>query len=231
MRLMPQPNLTLDARRLTPACALLLLLGPLMAGCSSGPRASTAPSPSSSSQVAVASTSAASSAGVSVASSAPRTSVAASSAQTSSARTLVDNCTDSQLTVRRKPAVGGDSNGGIIVVFTNQSGRTCSLDGYPGAANLDRAGHQFEQARRTLTGYIAGCRCSHPTRIRLAAGQSASSVIEGNNGGGTECLRGHSVLVTPPNATHSTRLPYLDAYSCGFQVHPAVAGAGGGNRH
>lgn len=36
----------------------------------------------------------------------------------------------------------GDSHGGVIVIFTNQSKTTCSLFGYPGAADLDRNGRQ-----------------------------------------------------------------------------------------
>jgi hypothetical protein len=135
-----------------------------------------------------------------------------------------------QLSITSKPAEGGDSHGGLIVVFTNRSRTACSLYGYPGAAALDRSGRQFEQATRTPDGYIAGCSCSRPARVPLRPGAAASSVVEGDNGGGEECLRGHGVLITAPNTTRSIRLGYLDGYSCRFQVHPVVPGSGGGNR-
>lgn len=141
------------------------------------------------------------------------------------------DCTNSQLSLRSTGAQGGDSNGGLIVIFTNTSRTTCSLFGYPGAALVDSNGHQFAQAKRALEGYTSGCSCSHPLRIRITPGSSASTVVEGNNAGGNECLRGHTVLVTPPNTTKSASLPYLDAYSCNVQIHPVVSGTSGGNRH
>jgi len=59
---------------------------------------------------------------------------------------------------------------------------------------------------------------------------SASSLIEGDNGGGDECLRGQTILVTPPNTTLSTRIPSI-AYNCHFQVHPVVTGTSGTHTH
>lgn len=150
---------------------------------------------------------------------------------TATAGSAAPNCTNAQLSVRGTEAGGGLGNGGLIVIFTNTSRTTCSLFGYPGAALVDSNGHQFAQAKRDLEGYTSGCSCTHPLRIRITPGSSASSVVEGNNAGGNECLRGHTVLVTPPNTTKSASLPYLDAYSCNVQIHPVVSGTGGGNRH
>jgi len=98
--------------------------------------------------------------------------------------------------------------------------------GYPGAAVLDKSGRQIVQATRTLSGYLGGCRCATPEHLRLDHSQSASAIVEGDNGGGDECLRGVAILATPPNTTKPTRIP-LQAYSCHVQVHPVVRGTAG----
>lgn len=139
------------------------------------------------------------------------------------------NCTNGQLSVTSKLASGGDGNSGLIVIFTNQSSSSCSLSGYPGAADLDSRGTQIEQAKRTLNGMLGGCGCARPKTVRLATGQAASTIVEGNTGGGDACLRGRAVLVTAPNTRNSTRFAF-NAYTCDFQVHPVVGGTTGGAR-
>ncbi len=133
---------------------------------------------------------------------------------------------NSQLAVRSAPAQGGDSHGGVIVIFTNTASTSCTIYGYPGAAVLDKSGRQIVQATRTLSGYLGGCRCATPEHLRLEHSQSASAIVEGDNGGGDECLRGVAILATPPNTTKPTRIP-LQAYSCHVQVHPVVRGTSG----
>ncbi len=133
---------------------------------------------------------------------------------------------NAQLAVRSAPAQGGDSHGGVIVIFTNTASTTCTIYGYPGAAVLDKSGRQIVQATRTLSGYLGGCRCATPEHLRLDHSQSASAIVEGDNGGGDECLRGIAILATPPNTTKPTRIP-LQAYSCHVQVHPVVRGTAG----
>jgi len=138
-------------------------------------------------------------------------------------------CTNAKLAVRSATPGAGGSHSGVIVLFTNRSGTSCTLYGYPGAADLDMSGQQIIQAKRTLTGYLGGCGCAHPGQIQLAPGATASSLVEGDNGGGDECLRGRAILVTPPNTTVATRIPFQD-YSCHFQVHPVVPGTSGIHR-
>lgn len=60
----------------------------------------------------------------------------------------------------------------------------------------------------------------------MKPGDAASAVVEGDNGGGNECLRGRALLITPPNTTKPTKFSFTD-YSCDFQVHPVTAGANG----
>jgi hypothetical protein len=52
------------------------------------------------------------------------------------------------------------------------------------------------------------------------------SIVEGDNGGGDECLRGVAILATLPKTTKPTRIPF-EAYSCHVQVHPTVRGTTG----
>lgn len=145
---------------------------------------------------------------------------------TASSGAATDDCTNAQLSVGHKTASGGGSHGGIIVIFTNTSTSTCSLAGYPGAEVLNSSGSQIVQATRTLHGYLGNCRCSSPPRLRLQSGEAASAVVEGDNGGGDECLHGRAFLVTPPNTRQSTRIAFT-AYSCHVQVHPVIAGTSG----
>jgi hypothetical protein len=149
----------------------------------------------------------------------------APSAPTSSASGPQD-CTNKQLSVGHRYPSGATGHGGVIVIFTNTASSTCTLFGYPGAAALDSAGKQFEQAKRTRSGFLGGCGCA-PHTVTLRPGAKASALIEGDNGGGDECLRDRGLLVTPPNTTHSTRIQFM-AYACGLTVHPTVAGTSGG---
>ncbi|MCW2496257.1 MAG: hypothetical protein JWQ77_2181 [Jatrophihabitans sp.] len=125
-----------------------------------------------------------------------------------------------------KPGTGGDSHSSIIVVFTNHGSLACSLYGYPGAAVLDSGDRQIVQAKRSLNGFLGGCGCRRPAQLRILPRQTASALIEGDNGGGDECLRGRALLVTPPNTTASTRITFRD-YSCHVEVHPVITGSKG----
>jgi Protein of unknown function (DUF4232) len=135
-------------------------------------------------------------------------------------------CTDKQLTVGHTAPSGATGHSGIVVVFVNESTERCTLTGYPGAAVLDSSGKQLEQAKRTTRGFLGGCGCA-PHPVVLRPGGKASALIEGDVGGGGECLRGRALLVTPPDTERSTRIAFR-AYSCDVQVHPTVAGTGGG---
>jgi len=103
----------------------------------------------------------------------------------------------------------------------------CVVHGYPGAAGVNAAGAQVVQAARTLTGYLGGCHCSAPQAVQLAPGQQASSLLEGDIGGGDECLDVTSVLVTPPDAKTSTAIP-MRVNRCHLQIHPVLPGTTGG---
>lgn len=144
----------------------------------------------------------------------------------STAATGPHACGNGQLAVGHHGLDGATGHSGIVVVFTNTGRTPCTLVGYPGAAVLDAAGTQIAQARRTTGGFLGGTVGAART-VTLRPGGTASARIEGDVGGGDECLRGRALLVTPPNTTRATRIPF-EAYSCHVQVHPTVAGTRGG---
>jgi hypothetical protein len=137
-------------------------------------------------------------------------------------------CTAAQVSVAGGPLPGGSAAGhtGVLLTFTNHSTRRCTLTGYPGVAGLNTSGAQIAQATRTLNGYLAGCRCTSAPSVSLAPGAIASAVTEGNVGGSGNCDAFSSLLVTPPNTATSTRVD-LVPHSCGFTIHPVVAGSTG----
>ena len=187
-----------------------------------GGATSTAPSPPPRTATIVTTAPApASSSATPAATSAPRSTVAPAPATSSSAGTT--GCSNTQLKVTSKSLSGATSHNGLLIVFTNTSNKTCSLYGYPGAAALDSKGVQIVQATRTLRGFLSSCGCKAPGHITLHPGGTASAAVEGNNGGGDECLRNKSLLVTPPNTTRSTKFSFQD-YSCDLQIHPVTAG-------
>lgn len=109
------------------------------------------------------------------------------------------------------------------IVFRNVSSRSCRLQGYPGVAGLNAAGQQVAQAVRT----------PHPNGsgrgVTLKPGQVASSVVESSDmptGTQTRCPQ-YTLLVTPPNETHSTHLR-VTTPGCGvLRVLPVVTGTSG----
>jgi hypothetical protein len=125
---------------------------------------------------------------------------------------------------------GGAGHGGYLLLFKN-TGPTCILHGYPGLDAVDGNGSVVESAARTPNGYLGGINAGAtvPT-VALKTGQTASALFEGLYGpisGGAPCPPYAALLTTPPNETHSVRLP--TSYSlCYLQIHPVVPGTTGG---
>jgi hypothetical protein len=125
----------------------------------------------------------------------------------------------------------GSGHRGVVLVFTNTGARACRLVGYPGVAGLDAAGSQVAQARRTPSGYLGGLLSGGaPPVVTLAAGQSASAMVEAlafNAPDGSACTAFAGMLVTVPDDTVTTRLPWGNDGCGDLQVHPVVAGSTG----
>ncbi len=92
----------------------------------------------------------------------------------------------------------------VTLKFTNQSGRTCSLAGYPGVSALDLRGHAL--------GSPGGRNPSTPRVVRLANGATASAVLQivvAGNFPPAKCHRtaAAALRVYPPNQTASKVVP------------------------
>ena len=168
----------------------------LLAACSSGTGgagSSAAASPSAAS-------SAGSSSAVAVtasAGSAPASPPAASSA----AGTGV--CTQAQLTATTGASDAGAGQQSVIVIFTNHSSSSCTVQGFPGVAGLDASSKQVQQAAR-LGGPGA--------TLTLAAGQAVSATVYAANvptssDPDQSCgAFAGGLAVTPPNTTTTVSL-------------------------
>ncbi|WP_042420893.1 DUF4232 domain-containing protein [Streptacidiphilus anmyonensis] len=141
-------------------------------------------------------------------------------------------CTGSQVTVG--VGTGGAATGHLEValLFTNVSGKSCTLYGYPGVAGLDSGGHQVVQATRTLRGFTGGLAqgATAPSTITVPANGRVSAMLEWTDvpeGNATSCPTYDGVLVTPPGTKTSTRLASLQPNACTLQIHPVVSGTTG----
>lgn len=136
-------------------------------------------------------------------------------------------CSLSQLSISQGAPDGGAGHAGIIIRFKN-TGTACTLRAYPGLDGVGKNGRSVVNASRTLRGYLGG-----PGRISevvLMNGDVASSLVEGLSGrsdGGPPCPDYSSYLVTPPNETHSRRIP-SSSVLCYPEIHPVTKGKTGG---
>lgn len=116
----------------------------------------------------------------------------------------------------------------LVLLFTNQSSTPCHVKGYPGVAGLDATGTQVVQAQRSLRGYMGGT--SSIETVLIQPGQTASARVEAlafNPGDGSACNPWAELLVTVPDDTVSTRLPWTSDGCAQLEVHPVVPGGTG----
>jgi Protein of unknown function (DUF4232) len=147
---------------------------------------------------------------------APAAAFAATSASPH-ATASVPSCATSGLVVWLNVPPGNDYAGGAYyyLEFTNQSGHTCTLRGYPGVSAVSLNGSQL--------GSPAGWGSPATTTVTLASGATASSKLQIADTGnfGTQCFvhppaPGHpgilptaaGLRVYPPNQTASKVVPY-----------------------
>lgn len=154
-------------------------------------------------------------------------------------------CTSVELTVTVPTGTVHQGHVGATIYFRNNGRSACDLRGYPGVAGLDRSGAQVAQARRTMAGYLGGIQAHQdrpllaaPPVVTLQSGHVASAMVEALDADlGSPCRYFRALLVTPPDARASTRIPVLlsgmvtQLPDCGdFQVHPVTPGRAGGER-
>ncbi|MGV9562772.1 DUF4232 domain-containing protein [Streptomyces sp. NPDC003480] len=127
------------------------------------------------------------------------------SGSTSSAASTGSGATGSRChTSELRASVGANNPGAgqenFPLVLTNRSGRTCTIDGYPGAAFVDASGKQLGPDPKRRSG--------SPARITLAPGRSAWAGLSFSNPGvsGAKSATPAAVLVTPPDERDSLKV-------------------------
>ncbi len=139
-------------------------------------------------------------------------------------------CKQADLTVSATGTDGGSGHRLVVLVFTNSGSRTCSMYGYPGVAALDADGKQVAQAKRTRSGYMGGLRGTQLPTVVLPPGHAASAGVEAlgfNASDGSACTAYQGLLVTAPDDTASTRVPWGNDGCSALEIHPIVPGTTG----
>lgn len=136
----------------------------------------------------------------------------------------VPQCATGQLKVSLGQFDGGVGHGGYPIIFKN-TGRACTMYGYPGVDGLTARGTTVVHASRSRYGYLGGTRTI--TTVTLATGKTASAFFEGLNFAvtGKPCPKFAQLAVTPPNNTQSVRLKATPV--CYPTIHPVVPGSSG----
>lgn len=143
-------------------------------------------------------------------------------------------CGNDQLSVQLTMPDASAGHSSRVLLFTNTSGSSCTISGYPGAAVTDKPGQVVLDAKRSLTGYEGGA--AGVTTVTLSPGGHASGLIEwldhptdGQTPVGANCpgMDGGSLLITPPNTTKASSFSSPTDLCADFSVHPVVAGTSG----
>lgn len=118
------------------------------------------------------------------------------------AQTPSANCVRNQLGVRPNGANGAAGTIRRAWVFTNISGTTCKLYGYPGMQLFGKAGRPFPTTvKRTLA--------PGPTTVTLTPGASATFISSSSDipSGSGSCPMSAVAQITAPNAVASLFIP------------------------
>ncbi|MGH9307666.1 MAG: DUF4232 domain-containing protein [Acidimicrobiales bacterium] len=131
-----------------------------------------------------------------------------------------NRCRTSQLSVALDSSASGGAAAGSVgftYVFTNTSGTTCTLEGYPGLGLLDAAGHPIHTD--VLRGHGASTVPPEPvTTVSMApAGKAwfALGFADQTGYGSAQCPKSTSLAVTAPNA-----YDHLTITGAGGQLQP-----------
>lgn len=141
------------------------------------------------------------------------------------------SCTGLEIQVAVKGAGAAMNHSGDVLIFTNEGGSACTLEGYPGVAVV-KGSATLLNATRSLSGYMfdAGLQLSSAPLVALAPGKSASALVEWVGNAGEACYANGSgaLEVTPPNTRNTSSFGTLtlgdDGICADFEVHPVVSG-------
>lgn len=163
------------------------------------------------------------------------TSSTANVSVSSSSAAGIAECNNGDVHVTSQDGGAASGHVALILQFTNVSGHSCFLQGYPGATLFDASGHSLDNAQRTLHGFIGSGLISAtdpgitaPPRVTLGPGRDAIAELEWEDNGGAaapgNCLvrQSTALRVTPPDSTASTALPGLSTVCAGFEIGPVL---------
>lgn len=140
----------------------------------------------------------------------------------------VPACQGALLHVTHTAPQGAMGTSAMVLRFRNIGQSTCSLYGYPGFDALRKNGTVLAHAKRVMDGSVGGARKIET--IVVQPNHLASASVQWFNfdpATGGPCAFSAKIAVTPANTSTTTRFP-VSVSKCGLQVHPTVAGKGGG---
>jgi hypothetical protein len=140
----------------------------------------------------------------------------------------VPACQGALIHVSHTAPQGAAGTSAMVLRFRNISQSACSLYGYPGLDALRGNGTVLAHAKRVKDGSVGGTRRIHT--IVLQPNRVASASVQWYNFnpvGGGACAFSAKIATTPANTSTTTQFP-VGVSKCGLQVHPTVAGKGGG---
>jgi hypothetical protein len=133
--------------------------------------------------------------------------------------TAIPRCEGPSLVVSVGDGQGAAGTVYYRVVFTNRSGASCYLQGFPGVAAADASGKAKVDASRETT--------TAARRVVLAAGRSAHANLAVRNvpPGSAACPSYPLLLVTPPDSRRTTTIS-RSVQPCADQMRITVLQAG-----
>ncbi len=156
------------------------------------------------------------------------TALAAAPAHAAVAPAAVPSCQGALIHVAHTAPEGAMGTSAMVLRFRNISQSTCSLYGYPGLDALRNNGTVLAHAKRVKDGSVGGTRKIRT--IVLQPNHVASASVQWHNFNpttGGDCAFSAKIAVTPANTSTTSNFP-VSVAKCGLQVHPTVAGKGGG---
>ena len=145
---------------------------------------------------------------------------------------LAPICTSSELATTASPDGAGLSHVGLILRFRNLGFIPCRMSGYPSVVLVAASRSPNLIAAEKPFGYLGGLTpgTGPPPLVTLGPGQLASSLLEGVDfevRTGRACPKVVSLLVTPPTAKESIRVPASFDGCSDVEIHPVVSGTTG----
>jgi hypothetical protein len=125
-------------------------------------------------------------------------SVASTQTTTTTTATTPPRCTVSQLSVRQTSSNGAAGSIGLTYAFTNISGSTCSLFGYPGMLMLNASGKPLPTTVVRAPSVVVPAVSEHT--VVLAPNAIASFYAGYSDVSASSCPQASRLEVTPPNA-------------------------------